>query len=121
MNSKRGMVEIEADGVVWRLRLTTNGMVRYQDKAGETITEAFRAIDQGSKSEELDAQRFRRLFWAVLSAEHDVTEEDAGDIMDAAGFQLAAEKMGEAIRAAFPEAKPGNVAAPPKAAAKKAT
>lgn len=119
MNSKRGAVHIDADGTPYVMRFTTNAMVRYQDKAGETITEAFRAIDEGSKSDDLDTVRLRRLFWAALSSEHDISEDEAGDIMDAIGFQNAGLKLGEAVRNAFPAgAEAGNARAPSK---KKAT
>lgn len=121
MNSKRGAIEIEAGGEVYRLRFTMNAMARYQDRANETITQAFRAIDEGSERDDLDTIRLRRLFWAALSSEHEVSEDDAGDVMDALGIQEAARLLGEAIRQAFPEAKPGNVKAPSKRAAPAAT
>lgn len=118
MSSKRGTIEIEAEGELYRLRFTTNAMARYQDRAGETVTQAFRALDAGGQSEDLDAIRLRRLFWAALSSEHEVSEEEAGDVMDALGIQMAAQRLGEAIRAAFPEASSGNVGAPSKKAAR---
>lgn len=64
--------------------------------------------------------RVRRLFWVALPK--GMTEDDAGDLIDIVGIDVAAEKLGEAVMAAFPdavEAKPGNPPKPQKS--KKAT
>lgn len=114
----RRAVQIETDGgETYSLRFSTNAMALYQERAGETITEALREVDRGSQSDDLDTIRIRRLFWAGLSGGgHDMDEAGAGDVMDELGIQDAAVKLGEAIRAAFPEAKaaPGNGQAPSK-------
>ncbi|MGR3452878.1 hypothetical protein [Pseudooceanicola sp.] len=115
-NSKRGEVSFEADGETLTLRLGTNAMARYQDAAGETVQDAFKALEGAT----FDIVRVRRLFWVALPK--GMTEEDAGDLIDIIGIDVAAEKLGEAVIAAFPDAaevEPGNPPKPRKS--KKAT
>jgi|MDTA01.1.fsa_nt_gb hypothetical protein len=118
----RRAVQIETDGgETYSLRFSTNAMALYQERAGETITAALREVDRDSQSEDLDTIRIRRLFWAGLSGGgHDMDEAAAGDVMDEIGIQTAAVRLGDALRAAFPDAgaSAGNGRAPSK---KKAT
>lgn len=107
MNSKRGSVTIEADGATHTLRMTTNAMVRYEDKSGESVIEALGKMDGAG----VRISSIRRLFWSML--EGDFSEDQAGDLMDEIGLTLVAEKIGEAARLAFPQADvSGNAAKP---------
>ncbi|RVV99700.1 hypothetical protein EKE94_03190 [Mesobaculum littorinae] len=101
-NSKRGAIAFTAAGVAHQLRFTTNAMVHYQDTTGETLTEGLRALDDHPD----DLRRFLNLFHAgVASSEPELTTAEAGDIVDELGLPEASRLLGEAIRAAFPQAE----------------
>lgn len=97
----RGAVPFEAEGRARFLRLTTNAQVRYQERAGETLVDAIVAM-QGEGSQG-DMLRLRRLIWAGMGHEG-LSEDAAGDLIDEIGLAEASRLLGEAIRAAFPEA-----------------
>ncbi|MGP3699849.1 hypothetical protein [Rhodobacter sp. NSM] len=101
MNGMRGAVPFEAEGRERFLRLTTNAQVRYQERAGETLVDAIVAM-QGEASQG-DMLRLRRLIWAGMGHEG-LSEDAAGDLIDEIGLAEASRLLGEAIRAAFPEA-----------------
>lgn len=107
MNSKRGAVTFEVDGQPYTLRMTTNAMVRYEDRSGESIVEALGKMDGANVS----ISSVRRLFWTMLVG--DLSEEQAGDLMDEIGLTEAAAKLGEAARLAFPQAQPSGNAPKP--------
>ena len=73
------------------LRMDMNALARYQDRAGETIGTAIKAISDDG----WDIVRGRRLFWAALSVR--ITEDEAGDIMTDIGMGRAMELTGEAV------------------------
>ncbi|MWP39757.1 hypothetical protein GQY15_19505 [Rhodobacter sphaeroides] len=101
MNMMRGAVPFEAEGRERFLRLTTNAQVRYQERAGETLVDAIVAM-QGEASQG-DMLRLRRLIWAGMGHEG-LSEDAAGDLIDEIGLAEASRLLGDAIRAAFPEA-----------------
>ncbi|SNT17436.1 hypothetical protein SAMN05421763_105350 [[Luteovulum] sphaeroides subsp. megalophilum] len=124
----RGAVPFEAEGRARFLRLTTNAQVRYQERAGETLVDAIVAM-QGEASQG-DMLRLRRLIWAGMGHEG-LSEDAAGDLIDEIGLAEASRLLGDAIRAAFPEAAKaeagdatgdagGNAPAPARAKAKPA-
>ncbi|ABN78422.1 hypothetical protein [Cereibacter sphaeroides] len=124
MNLMRGAVAFEAEGRERFIRLTTNAQVRYQERAGETLVDAIVAM-QGEASHG-DMLRLRRLIWAGMGHEG-LSEDAAGDLIDEIGLAEASRLLGEAIRAAFPEAAKaetedagGNAPAPAKPRAKPA-
>ncbi|ABA77782.1 hypothetical protein GQF56_13950 [Rhodobacter sphaeroides] len=120
----RGAIPFEAEGRARFLRLTTNAQVRYQERAGETLVDAIVAM-QGEASQG-DMLRLRRLIWAGMGHEG-LSEDAAGDLIDEIGLAEASRLLGDAIRAAFPEAAraeaeapEGNAPAPARAKAKPA-
>ena len=110
-------VTFEHGGREFALRMDMNALVRYQDRAGETITAAIQGILQDGE----DAVRGRRMFWAALSER--MTEDEAGDLMSEIGIGRAFEMTGEALRYAIrsmrgetEEAEAGNAPKPRKKA-----
>lgn len=97
----RGRVEFEADGVQHYLKLSTNAHVRYQRLRDETLLDAVVKV-QGNPA---DVDRLRAIFWAAMSHVEDMTEDAAGDIMDAVGINRSIEMLSEAVNYAYPEAK----------------
>jgi len=110
-NSLRGAVPFEVDGVSHHLRLTTNAQAVYEDKAGEDVVTALRAMFKAPNRRHV--ARVRRLFWAGLSHVPGMTEDVAGDMIDALGYSEANAIIGKAIALAMPELAAGNA---PKAA-----
>lgn len=106
MNSLRGAVPFEADGEHLFLRLTTNAQVRYQDATGESLQAALKALTdivRETQDEHAVLPRVRRIFAAGLSHMDGMTEEKAGDIMDAVGQVQSVNLIFDAIRAASPQ------------------
>ena len=95
--SKRGGVTLDVDGKEYAVRVSTNAMVRYQDRAGETFVDGLNALQNATT----DIRRARDLFWAALVGDFSV--EDAGDLMDEAGIEVAMAKLSEATVLAFPQ------------------
>jgi hypothetical protein len=87
------------------LAITTNAMVRYQEAAGETIFQGLQAFDTG----DLDIRRLRLMIWAGL-VDRSRGLDEIGDLIDELGIRAAAEKLGAAVRAAFPDAGEGGAA-----------
>lgn len=81
----------EVGGVSYALRLTMAAMCRYQDRSGETIGVAIDGIQKDST----DMIRARRLFW--VSLDKAVTEEEAGELMEALGLPEAFRLVGEVL------------------------
>ncbi len=105
MTSKRGTVTFEAGDVSYKARLTTNAMIRFQDATGQSVIDAFGAMDGKSA----DIKGIRNILWASLEGDH--TQESVGDLMDEIGFTEAGRIIGEIGRAAFPSNEPEDGAA----------
>jgi hypothetical protein len=93
-------IDFEAGGKSYSMRMTTNAQVRYQRAAGETLLRGLSAIQEDPS----DTERLRRLIWASMSHIDGITEDDAGDIMDALGIEVAITKLSDAVTAAYPKA-----------------
>lgn len=102
-NSLRGAVSFTADGKKYHIAMTTNAMVAYQDAADETLLHGLGELQKDPS----DIRRVRRMVWAGLSHIPDMTEDKAGDIMDALGIIEAVTLLSEAANAAFLDAEKG--------------
>ncbi len=130
LNSLRGAVPFTADGADYYLRLTTNAQIRYEDAAGETGQETLARMqpppraegDPEPPPEEVMAwdrglrRRIRRMFAAGLSHMEGMTEEAAGDLIDAVGFHAAMSLVMNAWVLSLPEPVEGNAPRAAKAA-----
>ncbi|MEM9786793.1 MAG: hypothetical protein AAF801_09860 [Pseudomonadota bacterium] len=92
----RGRIEL-IPGIGFRL--TTNALVRYEEVIGETLFETLEVMEDGK----CDMRRFRAIIWAGLEDQTKSLEE-AGDLIDEIGLSNLGVKIGEAVRAAFPDA-----------------
>lgn len=102
-NRERGEVELRAGDKTYVLRYTTNALVQLEDMLGKPVTKM---------GGDISMKEARAMVWAgLLHAHPDLTPEQAGDIMDAAGLSEAARAVGEALRLAFGsgEGKPATV------------
>ncbi len=108
LNSLRGAVPFTADGADYILRLTTNAQVRYQDAAKETARAGMKAVLAALEGDDFDLGRMRRLFAAGLSHMAGMTDDRAGDLMDAVGPAEAMRLLLEAFTASMPKSAEGD-------------
>lgn len=90
-NPIRGEVEFEAQGKVYTLRFSYNAMVEIEEKAGKP----FPAISaELTDPEKVSLKTLRLMFWGALRDRHpDVTVEQSGELIDAAGGMIAAVEL----------------------------
>lgn len=96
-----GRVEFEAGGIQHYLKLSTNAHVRYQRHCGETLLAGIGAVQKNAA----DVDRLRSLFWVAMSHVEGLTEDQAGDIMDEVGINIAIELLSAAVNEAYPAPK----------------
>ncbi|WP_172332496.1 hypothetical protein [Mangrovicoccus sp. HB161399] len=117
-----GVLVKSADGATeYRLRFTTNAMVAFEEETGSSILSIAKSFDAGDEGA-IKFSTVRLLAWAsLLHGDRGITQEAAGDVIDACGFPAFMAAIGEAIHAAFPDAdgapKRGNGRSRRKAAA----
>lgn len=103
-NAIKGEVIFEHDGASYTLVLDFNALADFEDATGQNAMKALAGGD-------LTISQMRALFHAGLKDRHpDVSLKDAGAML-----QANLPSLGEALKAAFPDAKPGNVAGRSKA------
>lgn len=76
------------------LRFTTRSLVRLEDRLGVSIQKAF--VDPGVK-----------VIVAALAVGADITDDQAYAVCDELGLAVVGLKIGEAMKAAFPEVADG--------------
>jgi hypothetical protein len=96
----KSTLDFEAGGRAYSLRLSTNAQIRYQRAAGETFLQGLVAVESNPS----DLDRIRRLIWAGMSHIEGVTEDTAGDLIDELGFDVAIDKLSQAVQLAYPAA-----------------
>ena len=101
-NSKRAAVTFDTEAGERSLRFTTNAMVRYQDKMDEPVWDGMTALYRSNAS---DFRRLRTIFWAAVSHDADVSQEEAGDLIDEIGLETAFRLISKAFDLAFPTSK----------------
>ncbi|WP_374390194.1 GTA-gp10 family protein [Brevundimonas sp.] len=109
-NPMKGEVSFEAGGDRYVLAYTINALVTLESKLGVTTTQLGELLGAN-----LSMGNLRTLFWAGLLANHDCTEEEAGNLISDIGITRAGELIGEGLTKAFPEA--GKSTARPRPAA----
>ncbi|HEY8414809.1 MAG TPA: GTA-gp10 family protein [Thermaerobacter sp.] len=98
-NPLRGEVELKAGERTYILRYTTNALVRLEEEFGKSVIQM---------AENASIKEARALVWAGLLHSHpNLTMEQAGDIMDEAGFTEAIQAASQALRKAFGRAAEG--------------
>jgi hypothetical protein len=111
-NPHRGSIALQAGDRAYTLSFSVNAICELEAELDKPVTEIIAGIQD---PKQLRLSSVRALVWAALRDHHeDVTIKDAGRITTDAGIQAAVEKVGEAFRLAFPEAK--GKTNPPKAA-----
>lgn len=99
-NKTKGEVSLSHQGASYTLAFDFNALAEFEDVAG---VENALAVLQNPKG--MGVRHTRALFWCGLKAHHpDLTLIEAGEILTA-----NADKLGEALLAAFPQGDEGNV------------
>lgn len=106
-NAERGEVDLVAGGKIYTLRLSINAVAEVEnymfgDDPDKGINDLV-AMIKNPKGFKIGV--WRTLLWGALREFHGCSMEQAGEIMGEAGVNVVVEKIGEAMAAAFPEAK----------------
>lgn len=110
MAKANGKVKLNEE---YYLRFGTNAMVEFEEEAGDNFMKVAANMEQGNVSFKM----LRTLVWAgLLDCDEEITPKQAGAVIDEVGFSVVVEKVGEAIKSAFPSADEGKPKAVKKAA-----
>jgi hypothetical protein len=88
-NPLKGEVTFEARGQTFTFKLGTNAQIMLEAKTGVSIAEWYR-----ERNNNLTVTDMRTLFHVALYRNHQMTEEDVGDLMD----EIGTEKVGEIFK-----------------------
>lgn len=94
-NPVKGEVSFEARGQTFTFKFGTNAQILIETKTGMTMT---RFLNE--RFENLGAADVRLIFWAGLFRQHQLTEDEVGDLIDEVGPTRVAEIFTEAFDAA---------------------
>lgn len=99
------LAPLDGQGAGWKLAFTTNAMCAYEEQTHKPFT-AVTEVLNGRDDIHISVQVLRTILWAGLQEFHEgTTMKEAGQVLDAVGFQTVGRSIGEAIRLAFPEEK----------------
>lgn len=111
-NPVKGEITFEARGQTFTYKLGTNAQVMIENKTGMSISKFF-----AERGENFSANDVRTIFHAGLFRQHQLTEDEVGDLIDELGAERVATIFVEAAQSAFAK-RPTNGAAetenPPK-------
>lgn len=114
-NPHRGEVAIEVEGESYTLRYTVNAVARVENSFGGMPWH--KVIGKVFDVENALTEDLIRLFRGGLWHHHrDLTEEDAGDLMESMGMAETAKVVIQALGLATPEPKEGNKTVRPRKA-----
>lgn len=99
-NRRKGEVELEAGDTIVTLRFSTNAICSLEEDLGVGINELGEKMSDPSQ---FKLSMLRSIVRACVTEE--VSPQEAGDIIDAAGIEATGEAIGRAFQAAFPNAK----------------
>lgn len=106
-NPLKGEVEFPCNGMSYTLRYNINAMCTLEAALGMSVMEVMAVLGDTSK---LSISMFRTMFWVGLRDKHpEMTEDQAGIVMDAVGLQEAGTYVAKAFELAFPTVKASNV------------
>lgn len=100
-NRDRGEVELAFGKERYTLRMSMNAVANIEDYLDKGINEI---ADMVRDPKDFRIGTWRVLLWGALKEHHNISIEEAGEIMGRAGVKFVVEKVGEAMALAFPEA-----------------
>lgn len=101
MSRAKGEVSIEADGKRYVLVYSTNAICELEDRLGDGVAALANLASSGKRFKTMRTV----LLCGLLDHHPELTEKDAGRIIDAMGVAKADAAVGEAFALAFPEVK----------------
>lgn len=110
-NPTLGEVTLDAGGEAYRLVFSTNALAALEERLDMSVKKIGALF-----GDDMRLGHLRVLLWAGLFDHHDVSELDAGKIMDAAGAAAVGDAIGKAFTLAFPQEEASDTARPRKAA-----
>ena len=116
-NKQKGEVKFVAAGQHYVLRFSNNALCELEDATGRGALEVAADLQgAGDDNTKIRFKTVRTLFWAGLTDHHpDLTEKDAGNILQDLGLEKAFPLIGEAFQLVFggDNAEPDGEKAPP--------
>lgn len=110
-----GDVTLSAGDQDFVLRFGANAMAALEDKLDMSLGQIAKLFKA-----DIRIGTLRTMLWASLLEHHDITEMDAGRIMDQVGMEVVGEKIGQAFTLAIPDRSKGKGAAKGEAGPRKA-
>ena len=101
-NKERGEIDLVAGGKTYTLRMSINAVADMENLLDKGINDILAMVRDPT---DFRIGTWRVLLWGALREFHKLTLEEAGEIMGVAGVEQVVAKIGEALAAAFPEAK----------------
>lgn len=105
--SKRitGEITIAANGKTYRLKFGTYALMELESELGRPFVAIVEELNDPAR---FSIKTAITMIWAALQDHHEgVSMKEAAAIIDDLGIQAAADKIGEALVAAFPELEKG--------------
>lgn len=103
-NENRGEVSAVIDGKTLTFRLATNEWCELEDEHGKTTGAIIDDLSAMMMSGKLDMRFIRSLFKAALSGQKpDISDKEAGDLMNRLGLVETGSLIGRVVRASLPD------------------
>lgn len=94
MANPKGEVELVIDGQAWTLKYSINVLANAEEDSGNAVADAFARLNEGH----FRVADVRWLFWSALRTAHPtISQDEAGDLMQAVGLKAAIAAIGEAF------------------------
>lgn len=106
-NPLKGEVSFTAGEDNFTLRFDTNALISLEDRLDAPISKIGEVLSTG-----ISVRTLRSMLWAGLLANHKLTEEETGRVMDLIGLERAGELAAEALTKAMPRAEGESSARP---------
>lgn len=104
-NRERGLLEVQALGQRWVLRLSLNHLVGLCERYGlEDEDMASTLVKLGRKMDTLQGRR-TAFFFALHGQHPEITEEQAGEIISEIGYRRSGDTIVQALHWAMPPAE----------------
>lgn len=101
-NADRGEVALVAAEKTYTLRMSINAVAEIENYLDLGVNDLAAMVRNPA---DFRISTWRVLLWGALREFHPCSIEEAGEIMGVAGVDATVDKVGEAMKLAFPEAK----------------
>lgn len=102
-NRQRGEVSIEADDKTYVMRFGANELCNLEDQFNAGVNEVLKLLSDESN---VRIKTIVTFVWCGLGGASKLSFEQAGEIVTAVGIKAIMEKVGDAMKLAFPAPEP---------------